>query len=61
MLVKLIFVSNLGTFVHQMLEKFPAAKFQFDGEAGEHYVELKIDSYKHRIFYPSTHSIQVEA
>jgi hypothetical protein len=43
----------------QMLEKFPSAKFQFDSEAAEHYVELKIDGYKHRIFYPTQHSIQV--
>eukprot|EP00088_Acartia_fossae_P043913 TRINITY_DN46469_c0_g1_i1.p1 TRINITY_DN46469_c0_g1~~TRINITY_DN46469_c0_g1_i1.p1 ORF type:complete len:125 (+),score=13.41 TRINITY_DN46469_c0_g1_i1:49-375(+) len=48
----------LGRDLVQMLEKTPTAKFQLDPDTEEHFIELKLDGYKHRIFYPTLHSIQ---
>jgi len=48
----------LGRDLVQFLEKVSNPKFQFDPETEEHFVELKVDSSKHRIFYPTLYSIQ---
>jgi len=48
----------LGRDMVKYLEKATNPKFQYDPDTAEHFVELKVDNSKHRIFYPTLHSIQ---
>ena len=48
----------LGRDLVQHLEKAPNVKFTLDTDAEEHFIEIKLDNYKHRIFYPTLYSIQ---
>jgi len=48
----------LGRDVVKYLEKATNPKFQYDPDTAEHFAELKVDNSKHRIFYPTLHSIQ---
>lgn len=43
----------------ELLEKFPTTKFQYDAVSGEHFAEIKSQTTKHTVFYPSLHSIQI--
>lgn len=48
----------LGRDLIKYLEKLPSSKFTYIPESAEHFIEFKAEGYKHRIFYPTLHSIQ---